>query len=401
MPWCGFSGVALFSNINFIHLYSIELTAAVMRTLKFLLQKEFRQIFRDPSILRMILIMPVIQLMVLPWAADYEVKNIKLAVTDQDHSEYSRQLINKITASGYFILTDYSASYAGALQQIEKDEADVVLQIPAKFEKDLVKQNEASLFLAINAINGVKANLGGAYLRTIIQDYNRQVRTEWIQFPRFSPETQIELTSSNWFNPLMNYKYFMVPGILVILLTLVGTNLASVNIVREKEIGTIEQINVTPIKKYHFILGKLIPFWILGLAVLTIGLLISRLAYGIIPAGSFLTIYVFAALYLFAVLGLGLLLSTYSVNQQQAMLLSFFLMMIFILLGGLYTSIDSMPEWAKWITRFNPVSYFIDVMRMVILKGSGLADIKHHLLVMTGFAVVFNGWAVLSYRKRS
>ncbi len=372
-----------------------------MRTLKFLLQKEFRQIFRDPSILRMILIMPVIQLMVLPWAADYEVKNIKLAVTDQDHSEYSRQLINKITASGYFILTDYTASYSGALQQIEKDEADVVLQIPAKFEKDLVKQNEASLFLAINAINGVKANLGGAYLRTIIQDYNRQVRTEWIQFPRFSPETQIEVTSSNWFNPLMNYKYFMVPGILVILLTLVGTNLASVNIVREKEIGTIEQINVTPIKKYHFILGKLIPFWILGLAVLTIGLLISRLAYGIIPAGSFLTIYVFAALYLFAVLGLGLLLSTYSVNQQQAMLLSFFLMMIFILLGGLYTSIDSMPEWAKWITRFNPVSYFIDVMRMVILKGSGLADIKHHLLVMTGFAVVFNGWAVLSYRKRS
>lgn len=372
-----------------------------MRTLKFLLQKEFRQIFRDPSILRMILIMPVIQLMVLPWAADYEVKNIKLAVTDQDHSEYSRQLINKITASGYFILTDYSASYAGALQQIEKDEADVVLQIPAKFEKDLVKQNEASLFLAINAINGVKANLGGAYLRTIIQDYNRQVRTEWIQFPRFSPETQIEITSSNWFNPLMNYKYFMVPGILVILLTLVGTNLASVNIVKEKEIGTIEQINVTPVKKYHFILGKLIPFWILGLAVLTIGLLISRLAYGIIPAGSFLTIYVFAALYLFAVLGLGLLLSTYSVNQQQAMLLSFFLMMIFILLGGLYTSIDSMPEWAKWITRFNPVSYFIDVMRMVILKGSGLADIKHHLLVMTGFAVVFNGWAVLSYRKRS
>jgi ABC-2 type transport system permease protein len=372
-----------------------------MRTLKFLLQKEFRQIFRDPAILRIILVMPVIQLLVLPWAADYEVKNIKLAVTDQDHSEYSRQLINKVAASGYFIITDYSDSYAGALQQIEKDEADVVLQIPARFEKDLVKQNEASLFLAINAINGVKANLGGAYLRTIIQDYNRQVRTEWIQLPKFSPETQIEVTASNWFNPLMNYKYFMVPGILVILLTLVGTNLASVNIVKEKEIGTIEQINVTPIKKYHFILGKLIPFWILGLVVLTIGLLISRLAYGIIPAGSFLTIYVFAALYLLAVLGLGLLLSTYSVNQQQSMLLSFFLMMIFILLGGLYTSIDSMPEWAKWITRFNPVSYFIDVMRMVILKGSGLADIKHHLLVMTGFAVVFNGWAVLSYRKRS
>jgi len=224
---------------------------------------------------------------------------------------------------------------------------------------------------------------------------------EWIQLPRFSQETQIEVTSSNWFNPLMNYKYFMVPGILVILLTMVGTNLAAINIVKEKEIGTIEQINVTPIKKYHFVLGKLIPFWIMGLVVLTIGLTIARLAYGIIPSGSFLTIYVFAAIYLLAVLGLGLLIPTYSVNQQQAMLLSFFLMMIFILLGGLYTSIDSMPEWAKWITRFNPVSYFIEVMRMVVLKGSSLADIKFHLLAMGGFAIAFNGWAIISYRKRS
>ena len=372
-----------------------------MRTLKFLLRKEFRQIFRDPSILRIILVMPVIQLLILPWAADYEVKNIQLAVVDNDHSEYSRQLINKITSSEYFILTDYSSSYEHSLEKIEKDKADLVLQIPDHFEKDLVKEDEAKLFIAINAINGVKANLGGAYLRTIIQDYNRVVRTEWIQFPKFSAETQIDIASSNWFNPLMNYKYFMVPGILVILLTMVGSNLAAINIVKEKEIGTIEQINVTPIKKYHFILGKLIPFWIMGLVVLTIGLTIARVAYGIIPAGSFLTIYVFAAVYLLAVLGLGLLVSTYSANQQQAMLLSFFLMMIFILLGGLYTSIDSMPEWAKWITRFNPVSYFIEVMRMVVLKGSSLADIKSQLLAMGGFAVVFNTWAIFSYRKRS
>jgi ABC-2 type transport system permease protein len=372
-----------------------------MRTLKFILRKEFRQIFRDPGILRIILVMPVIQLLILPWAADYEIKNIRLAVVDLDHSEYSRQLINKISSSGYFILTDYSSSYEHSLEEIEKDNADLILQIPDHFEKDLVKEDEARLFMAINAINGTKANLGGSYLRSIVQDYNKQVRTEWIQLPRFSTETQIEVASSNWFNPLMNYQYFMVPGILVILLTMVGTNLAAINIVKEKEIGTIEQINVTPIKKFHFILGKLIPFWILGLVVLTIGLTLARVAYGIVPAGSFITIYVFAAVYLLAVLGLGLLISTYSVNQQQAMLLSFFVMMIFILLGGLYTSIDSMPEWARWITRFNPVSYFIEVMRMVVLKGSGLADIKYHLLIMGGFALLFNTWAVISYRKRS
>ena len=372
-----------------------------MRTLRFLLRKEFRQIFRDPGILRVILVIPVVQLLILPWAADYEIKNIRLAVVDHDHSEYSRQLVNKVTASGYFILTDYSSSYEHSLEKIESDAADLILQVPDHFEKDLVKENEAKLFMALNAINGVKANLGAAYLRTIIQDYNKDVRTEWIQYPRFSPETHIEVTTSNWFNPLMNYKYFMVPGILVILLTMVGSNLAAINIVKEKEIGTIEQINVTPIKKYHFVLGKLIPFWLIGLVVLTIGLTIARLAYGIIPAGSFLTIYVFAAVYLLAVLGLGLLISTYSANQQQSMLLSFFLMMIFILLGGLYTAIDSMPEWAQWITRFNPVSYFIEVMRMVVLKGSSLSDIKYHLMAMGGFALAFNSWAIISYRKRS
>lgn len=372
-----------------------------MRTLRFLLQKEFRQVFRDPSILRIIFVMPMIQLLILPWAADYEVKDINLTVVDHDHSSYSRQLISKITSSGYFRLQAYENSYPLALKDIEKDKADLILEIPASFEKQLVKEDEATLFIAVNAINGVKANLGGAYLRSIVQDYNREVRTEWIQFPRFNPETSIEVTSSNWFNPMMNYKYFMVPGILVILVTMVGSFLAALNIVKEKEIGTIEQINVTPVKKYQFILGKLIPFWVLGLLVLSIGMLIARIAYGIVPAGSLLTIYVFAAVYLLAVLGLGLLVSTFTATQQQAMLISFFMMMVFILLGGLYTSIDSMPNWAQLITRINPVSYFIDVMRMVVLKGSGLSDIKNHLLIVLGFAVFFNGWAVISYRKRS
>ena len=198
----------------------------------------------------------------------------------------------------------------------------------------------------------------------------------------------------------MEYKYFMVPGILVLLVTLTGSFLAAMNIVKEKEIGTIEQINVTPVKKLHFILGKLIPFWILGMLILTIGLLIAFIAYGIKPAGSFFTIYVFAAVYLLAVLGLGLLLSTYCSTQQQAMLLSFFLIMIFILLGGLYTPIESMPVWAQWITKFNPVTYFIQVMRDVVLKGSSLRDIAPNIGIIFLFALALNSWAVVNYRKR-
>lgn len=372
-----------------------------MKTLKFLLQKEFKQVFRDPAILRIIFVMPIMQLLLLPWAADYEVKNIKLAVVDHDHSDYSRQFVSKVTASGYFQLNAYTSSYKEALKEIENDKADIVVEIPTHFEKDLVKESEAPLLLAVNAINGVKAVLGAAYLQNIIQDYNNEIRTKWIQMPRFSPEPNIEVVSSNWFNPLMNYKWFMVPGILVVLVTMVGSFLASLNIVKEKEIGTIEQINVTPVKKHHFILGKLIPFWILGLIILSIGLLISWVAYGIVPTGSLATIYVFAAAYLLAVLGLGLLVSTFCSTQQQAMLISFFMMMIFILLGGLYTPIESMPVWAQWITKFNPVSYFIEVMRLVILKGSSLTDILRHIGIILLFAFVLNSWAVINYRKRA
>jgi ABC-2 type transport system permease protein len=372
-----------------------------MRILRILLEKEFRQIFRDPAILRIIFMVPVVQLMIMPHAADYEVKNVKLVVVDQDRSSYARQLVNKITATDYFQLVDYTDSYDKAKIYVENDEADLVLQIPTSFEKGLVRHNGATVYMAINAINGVKANLGGAYLRSIIGDFNGEVRMDWIQLPRFNPQPVIQVSAINWFNPRMNYKVFMVPGILVILVTMVGAFLSALNIVKEKEVGTIEQINVTPIKKYQFILGKLIPFWILGLVILSLGLLISRILYGIVPAGSVATIYVFAAVYLLAVLGLGLLVSTFANTQQQAMLLSFFMMMVFILLGGLFTSIDAMPLWAQTFTKVNPVSYFIEVMRMVVLKGSGLYDIRNHLFIVSGFGVVLNALAVLNYRKRS
>jgi ABC-2 type transport system permease protein len=372
-----------------------------MRTLRFLLEKEFRQVFRDPAILRMMFIMPVIQLILLPLAANYEVKHVKLTVVDHDRSPYTRRLVEKVRASGYFILTGYQISFDKAQRQVELDEADIILEIPARFEQELVRENETTMFMAVNAINGAKANIGASYLQQMIRDYNQEIRLNWIQFPRFNAEPRIAITESNWFNVHMNYRQFMVPGILVILLTMVGAFLSALNIVKEKEIGTIEQINVTPIRKHHFILGKLIPFWIMGQIVLTLGLLIARVIYGIIPAGNIGLIYLFSSVYLLAVLGLGLLVSTVTHTQQQAMLLAFFLMMIFILLGGLYTSIESMPEWAQWIARFNPVSYFIDVIRMVVLKGSRLRDILPHLGIIALFALFLNAWAISAYRKRS
>ena len=372
-----------------------------MRIIGFLLRKEFSQIFRNKSILALIIVMPVMQLIILPLAADYEVKNINLAVIDNDHSTYSQRLISKITASGYFKLAGYNASFKDAFALIESDKADLILEIPQHFEKNLIRENKQQVFIAVNAINGTKANLGGAYLAGILRNYNADLRLQLISPSKVDPLPVIEITSSNWFNAYMNYRVFMVPGILAILVTMIGGFLSALNIVKEKEIGTIEQINVTPKKKYQFILVKLIPLWLLGLVVLTIGLLIMRFVYQIHPAGNVLVVYFFAGVYLLSVLGLGLLISTFADTQQQAMLISFFLLMIFILLGGLFTPIDSMPLWVQKITWLNPVSYFIEVVRMVVLKGSGLADVKNHFFIILGFAVVINGLAIFNYKKTS
>src|SRR5688572_8250891 len=254
-----------------------------MRTVRFLLQKEFRQIFRNKIILVMIMVLPAVQLMILPLAADYEVKNINIAVVDQDRSSYSQKLVSTVTASGYFKLVAYNDSFKQAFLFVEADKADLILEIPNGFEKNLIREGEQKMFVAVNAINGVKANLGGSYLGSIIKNFNRDIRLDLIPATRFSQSPTIEIASSNWFNNLLNYRVFMVPGILAILVTMIGGFLACLNIVKEKEIGTIEQINVTPIKKHHFILGKLIPFWVLGNVVFSIGLLISWLIYGIVP----------------------------------------------------------------------------------------------------------------------
>jgi ABC-2 type transport system permease protein len=372
-----------------------------MRTLKFLLQKEFRQIFRNKMILRMIIALPIVQLLVLPLAADYEIKNINIAIVDHDRSSFAHDLTTSISASGYFRIVSYGNRYSTALNQIEKDEADLILEIPAGFERTLAREKKMNIFVAVNAINGTKANIGGSYLLQIIRAYNQNLITSLIPFESFSAPV-MQVVSSYWYNLHLNYRVFMVPGILVILVTLIGIIMCALNIVVEKERGTIEQINVTPVKKYQFILGKLIPFWIIGIFVFTIGLFgVARIVYGIIPAGSIVTLYAFLGLYLIAVLGIGLTISSYSATQQQAMSVAFFFMMIFLLMGGLFTPIESMPGWAQWITKFNPVAYFIEVMRMVVMKGSGFKELKNHFLIMTCFALATNLWAIWSYRKTS
>ena len=392
-----------------------------MNSFLFLLEKEFRQLLRNRQLLRMLIIAPVIQLILLPLAADYSVKNISIAVVDNDHSTFSRKLIAKITASGHFKLTGYTASYKEALSLVEQEKADLAIQIPVDFERGLVRENAKKLFVAIDAIEGTKANLGGAYLSSIVKDFNDDIKLNWQSAPTQPPSSagspksptsqpstfsvddapQISIAPSNWYNPYLNYKLYMVPAILVTLVTAMAAMQSAFNIVQEKESGTIEQINVTPIKKHVFIIGKLIPFLVLGIVVFTMGLLVGWAFYGVVPSGNLLVLYGSLVVYLFAMLGLGLLISTYSSTQMQAMSLSFFFINIFNMMSGVFSSVDSMPAWAQAIVVTFPPSHFIKIMRMVVLKGSGFSDIGYHLAAMAVIGLVLNTWAVLNYRKTS
>ena len=345
----------------------------MMRMLKYLLEKEFKQIRRDRFLPRIIFLLPVIQLVVLPFAANFEMRNINLSIVDNDHTVLSRRLTDKVLSSGYFRLADVSPRYDEALVSIESNAADIILEIPSRFEERLEREGTAELLIAANAVNGTKGGIGSSYLASIIQDFNQ--------------EKELSSVSAG------------EGGIMAFLLTLIGGFLSALNIVSEKEKGTIEQINVTPVPKALFLLSKLIPFWIIGLILLTIGACIAWLVYGLLPVGNMGIIYLFAAVYLMAFTGFGLAISSVSSTQQQAMFTAFFFMIIFVLLSGMFTPVSSMPVWAQELTRVNPLRYLVEVMRMVYLKGSTLSDLTGHFIAVCLFAVFFNILAIVSYKK--
>jgi ABC-2 type transport system permease protein len=352
--------------------------------------------------LPMIFVMPLVQLLVLVNAATFEIKNIDLIIVDKDLSSTSRELTSKFNGSPFFNVTETSFSVHQAEEYLYEDKGDLVLVIPENFEKKLVREQNSEIQLLINAIDGVVAGLSSYYATSIIASLNKDVITRWFGVSESSSGIkQIKVEYSHWYNPELNYKTFMVPGILVLLITNIGLFLAGMNLVREKEIGTIEQINVTPIKKHQFIIGKLIPFWIISIFELALGLVIGKLVFDIPIIGSLWLIFGVTALYMLVVLAIGLFISTITENQLQAMFFSFFFNLVFILMSGLFTAVESMPEWGQILNKINPIAYFIRVMRMVLLKGSGFTDIIPEIISLSIFAVFMFTLAVLNYKKTS
>jgi ABC-2 type transport system permease protein len=370
-----------------------------MRTIFYLIRKEFIQIFRNKFISKAIFAVPIVQMLILVPAITFEIKNVRLAIIDKDMTTESRGLISKLEGSTFFMVSFSTFSENEANKLLHRNKCSVILQIPSGFGKDIGNGKPGNLLAIIDAINATTAQLSWAYLTGVIRDYNSDLFKKNIIINPTVPLPQIQITNRYWYNEMLNYKYYMLPGILVILVTAIGFLLAGLNMVREKEIGTIEQINVTPVRKHHFIIAKMVPFLLIGLVDLALGLAIGKLAFNIPFEGNILLMFLGGTIFLIAVLGLALLISTFSGTQQQYMFVAFFCMIIFILMSGIFTPYESMPMWAQDFNLINPVAYLMRINRMVILKGSTIHDISRELYSLAVLAICFSSLAVSRYRK--
>lgn len=399
----------------------LDFARRAKRDLGFLIEKEFKQFFRNSFLPRMLIGFPIMAILVIPWVANMEIKNVNLSVLDFDKSTLSNELITKIQAGSYFNIIHNATSFDSAKECIYRGACDIIIEIPNDFEANVVSKQRASIALYANAINSTKGTLGAGYLSNIIAEFSAQKNAK-IQDSRgasgatnsgasgaaFSYSgaslANLEILSLYAYNPHLDYKLYMIPALTVMVLTLLCGFLPAFNIIGEKQSGNIEQINVSPLPKSLFIISKVIPYWIMGIVVVSLCFLLAFLVYGFASRGGYGSIFVFALVYILVVTGLGLVISNYSNTMQQAMFVSYFFILILILLSGLFTSIKSMPLWAEMLTLANPLRYFIESLRAIFLKGDSLLDspfLWKDLCALLCFALIFNLWAIVSYKKQS
>lgn len=352
-------------------------------TLRYLIQKEFTQIRRNAFLPRLIVMFPIMIMCVMPWVMNMEVKNIRVDVVDIDHTVESQRLIQQVAHSNYFIFNAQQPTYNQALSDVEHGKADVILEIRDK-----------QYLIAANAVNGTKGSMGAAYMSQVISGNISSLKGN------LSPLTS-RLSPLYLYNKGQNYKLFMIPALFAIVIMLMTGFLPTLNIVGEKEAGTIEQINVTPVSKWAFILAKLIPYWIIAIFVITVCLLLSWAIYNITPAGSVALIYLLAMLLALFFSSFGLIISNYSDTMQQAIFVMWFFVVLLMLLSGLFTPTRSMPTLAYLTTYVNPMHYFIEAIRTVFIRGGSLHSIWHQILALTAIALFMSTWAVQSYKKNS
>jgi ABC-2 type transport system permease protein len=365
-----------------------------MRQILFLAQAEILHIVRDRLLLAQTLVVPMVQLLVLANAATFEIRNTPIQIVDFDRSAISRGLVNRLAASGHFDIVDATPSLDRVEERMLNGTITLAVVIPDDFERSLVRTGAAPVELSVNGEKGSAAGIVQAYATRVLTDYAASLTPE-------RPIHRIEVRVRGRYNPTLNYKFYMVPGILVALMTIIGSLLSAQNIAREKELGTLEQLNVTPITRGQFIVAKLLPFWVLGLIELSLGLLIGTLVFGMPVHGSLALLYAVAGVYLLVAVGIGLWVSTLVDTQQQAMFVTFFIVNIYLLMSGLFTPVDSMAPWVQTVTMINPVRHFVAISRAILMKGAGLAEIAQPFLILAVSAALVLTVAVRQYRKRA
>jgi ABC-2 type transport system permease protein len=382
-----------------------------MRRILFLARAEVLHVVRDRATLAQVLVLPIVQLLVLSNAATFEILNTPVYVVDFDHTSASRGLVNRFGAAGHFRIVGQSASPELGNEALLRGDVTMVLAIPTDFEASLVRTGSAKVQLNVNAEKGSAAGIVQSYASRILRNYAteldeeirpnaRSVSSRSAEGPPARGVPRIEIDMRGWYNPTLNYQHYMVPGILVGLVTIIATLLSAQNIAREKELGTIEQLNVTPMTRGQFITAKLLPFWALGLLDLAIGIAVGRLVFGMPIRGSLLLLFGAAGIYLVVALAIGLWISALVETQQQAMFVTFFIVNVYLLMSGLFTPIDSMAPWVQTFSLLNPVRHFVTIARAVLIKGAGLAEIARPLLILIAYAATMLTLAVRQYSKR-
>jgi ABC-2 type transport system permease protein len=366
-----------------------------------IIRKEFYQIRRDRRMLMISLVAPILQLVLLGYAATTDIKYSNMVVCDLDHTAESRAFVRSFTTSGYFVhvaSTDRLSSVNGF---IEQGKASIALVLPVGFGRDLLARRPAEVQVLLDGADANTANILLGYASQIVTTFNQSILVSYAvvggmgSIVRVVPEPRI------WFNPDLRSSNFMVPGVLALVLMIVTTTLTAIALVKEKEIGTLEQLMVTPIRPFELILGKLIPFVVIGFLDVVVALAVARFWFGVPLLGSLGLLFALSGLFILTTLGAGLIISTISRSQQQAMLIAqFFFFMPFLFLGGFAFPISNMPKAIQVVTYIIPIRYYLEIVRAIFLKGSGLRELWPQALALVAIGSATLTMSVLRFRKQ-
>ncbi|MCI0515677.1 ABC transporter permease [candidate division KSB1 bacterium] len=373
-----------------------------MKRIKYIIKKEFLQIRRDRAMIGVMFMMPLVQLLILGYVVSSEVRNIRTVICDLDRSPLSRQLVDRIKNSGYFDVRYHDARENQVGYYLDSGRASVALIIPASLSKKLHTRVPTQLQILLDGQDANTATITLGYVSGILENFLAEnLQQQMLQASSEAGSVHLITPAIRiWYNEELKYSNFMIPGLVVLLLTMVTSLISAMGLVREREIGTLEQLLVAPIKKYELLIGKLVPFAIIGLMVLSLAIGFAKVWYQIPIVGNLGLFFLFAIIYLFTTLGIGLFVSASAHTQQQAMFMTFFFLIFFLIMSGFLFQIENMPKPAQYLSYLDPMRYLIVVVREIFIKGTPAKYLYDQGVALIIFgSIIFTG-AVLRFQRR-